>query len=190
MNCAECRENLVACVEGLLDREEFHVLLLSTKNALLKSCPVSRGSLNASVGEPREVFKDAITASAAGMILVHNHPSGDPTPSSEDIAITKRLVNASFETDLAHSLELEGHFQTLATASPDLVEGMAAFREKRDAQFSGGRRRRRLPEYAGSKKAAPGDDQRPDRGEANELTSGRSVRHAMILPEHGHAASA
>ena len=86
-----------ACVREdfrLLDREEFHVLLLTTKNALLKSCPVSRGSLNASVVEPREVFKDAITASAAGMILVHNHPSGDPTPSSEDIAITRRLVKA------------------------------------------------------------------------------------------------
>lgn len=86
-----------ACVREefrLLDREEFHVLLLNTKNALLKICPVSRGSLNASVVEPREVFKDAITASAAGMILVHNHPSGDPTPSSEDIAITRRLVKA------------------------------------------------------------------------------------------------
>jgi len=78
----------------LLDREEFHVLLLNTKNALLKICPVSRGSLNASVVEPREVFKDAIVASAAGMILVHNHPSGDPTPSSEDIAVTRRLVKA------------------------------------------------------------------------------------------------
>jgi DNA repair protein RadC len=77
-----------------LDREEFGVLLLNTKNALIKKCPVSRGSLNASIVEPREVFKDAIAASAASMILVHNHPSGDPTPSSEDIAITKRLVKA------------------------------------------------------------------------------------------------
>ena len=86
-----------ACVREdfrLLDREEFHVLLLSTKNALLKSCPISRGSLNASIVEPREVFKDAVSASAASMILVHNHPSGDPTPSSEDIAITRRLVKA------------------------------------------------------------------------------------------------
>jgi enoyl-CoA hydratase/carnithine racemase len=46
-------------------------------------------------------------------------------------------LNASFETDLASSLDLEGHFQALATTSPDLVEGMAAFREKRDAKFSG-----------------------------------------------------
>ena len=78
----------------VLDREEFRVLLLNTKNGLIKKCEVSRGSLNASIVEPREVFKDAIAASAASMILVHNHPSGDPTPSSEDIAVTKRLVKA------------------------------------------------------------------------------------------------
>lgn len=77
-----------------LDREEFHVLLLNTKNGLIRPAPVSRGSLNASIVEPREVFKDAIAASAASMILVHNHPSGDPTPSAEDISITKRLVKA------------------------------------------------------------------------------------------------
>src|SRR5690349_13157404 len=56
---------------------------------------------------------------------------------TRSMGLSKRLLNASFETDLAHSLELEGHFQALATASPDLVEGMAAFREKRDAQFDG-----------------------------------------------------
>jgi 2-(1,2-epoxy-1,2-dihydrophenyl)acetyl-CoA isomerase len=56
---------------------------------------------------------------------------------TRSLGLTKRLVNATFETDLAHSLELEGHFQTLATASPDLVEGMVAFREKRDAHFDG-----------------------------------------------------
>jgi len=78
----------------LLDREEFRVLLLNTKNGLIKKCSVSRGSLNASIVEPREVFKDAIAASAASMILVHNHPSGDPTPSAEDITVTKRLVKA------------------------------------------------------------------------------------------------
>jgi len=56
---------------------------------------------------------------------------------TRSMGLSKQLLNASFETDLAHSLEREGHFQTLATASPDLVEGMAAFREKRDAQFDG-----------------------------------------------------
>jgi DNA repair protein RadC len=77
-----------------LDREEFRVLLLNTKNSLIRVASISRGSLNASIVEPREVFKDAIAASAASMILAHNHPSGDPTPSSEDITITKRLVKA------------------------------------------------------------------------------------------------
>jgi DNA repair protein RadC len=77
-----------------LDREVFRVLLLNTKNVLIRVADISRGSLNASLVEPREVFKEAIASSAAGMILVHNHPSGDPTPSSEDIAVTKRLVKA------------------------------------------------------------------------------------------------
>jgi DNA repair protein RadC len=86
--------NVVREEMRLLDRESFRVILLNTKNAFLKTCAVSLGSLNASIVEPREVFKDAISASAAGMILAHNHPSGDPTPSSEDIAITKRLVKA------------------------------------------------------------------------------------------------
>ena len=78
----------------LLDRESFRVILLNTKNGFIKTCAVSLGSLNASIVEPREVFKEAISASAAGVILAHNHPSGDPTPSSEDIAITKRLMKA------------------------------------------------------------------------------------------------
>ena len=56
---------------------------------------------------------------------------------TRSMGLSKQLLNASFETDLAHSLELEGHFQALATASSDLVEGMAAFREKRDAHFDG-----------------------------------------------------
>jgi DNA repair protein RadC len=96
-----------------LDREEFRVLLLNTKNALLRIAAVSRGSLNASIVEPREVFKDAIAASAAGLILVHNHPSGDPTPSSEDIAITKRLVKAGEVLNIpVHDHIILGHRTT------------------------------------------------------------------------------
>ncbi len=63
-----------------------------------------------------------------------NRLAAGPTRS---LGLSKRLLNETFETDLAHSLELEGHFQALATTSPDLLEGMAAFREKRDANFDG-----------------------------------------------------
>lgn len=75
-------------------REQFQVVLLSTKNHVLSMPVISVGSLNASIVHPREVFKEALTYSAASMILVHNHPSGDPSPSSEDIHLTKELVQA------------------------------------------------------------------------------------------------
>ncbi len=75
--------------------EVFWVLLLDTRNRLLRTPgEVSRGLLNASLVHPREVFKDAIRASAAAVIVAHNHPSGDPSPSAEDLAITRQLVEA------------------------------------------------------------------------------------------------
>jgi DNA repair protein RadC len=75
-------------------REHFLVLLLNARHEVLGKETVSVGSLNASIVHPREVFKPAITASAASIVLVHNHPSGDPEPSEEDLAITRRLVQA------------------------------------------------------------------------------------------------
>jgi len=77
-----------------LDREHFRVINLNTKNHLLAVEEVSIGSLSASIVHPREVFKAAIRHSAAGIILAHNHPSGDPAPSGEDIDVTARLVKA------------------------------------------------------------------------------------------------
>ena len=74
-----------------LDREEFIVILTDNKNKMLEFNVVSTGSLTASIVHPREVFKPAILTSAAGIILTHNHPSGDPAPSPEDVVITKRL---------------------------------------------------------------------------------------------------
>lgn len=77
-----------------LDREHFWALALNTKNQLLKMVEVSVGSLNASIVHPRELFKDAVKVSAASIVVVHNHPSGDPTPSGADIQLTRRLVKA------------------------------------------------------------------------------------------------
>ena len=77
-----------------LDREQFVIALLDSKNRALGFHVVSTGTLNASLVHPREVFKVAILANAAAIILMHNHPSGEATPSAEDMAITERLVNA------------------------------------------------------------------------------------------------
>ncbi len=73
-------------------REMFIELCLDTKNQIIKQETISIGSLNANIVHPREVFKAAIRESAAHIIVAHNHPSGDPTPSREDIEITKKLV--------------------------------------------------------------------------------------------------
>jgi len=74
------------------DREHFKAAFLNTKNQILKIVTVSIGSLNASIVHPREILKPAISASAASIVLVHNHPTGDPKPSREDIEFTKRFA--------------------------------------------------------------------------------------------------
>ena len=76
-----------------IQAEEVMVMLvLDTKNNVIGAFEVSRGSLNASIVHPREVFKRALLLNGASIIVAHNHPSGDPTPSKEDVDITKRLV--------------------------------------------------------------------------------------------------
>ncbi len=77
-----------------LDREHFRALLLNTKNQVIGADKVSVGTLNSSTVHPRELFRNAIKRSAASVILVHNHPSGDPTPSREDLDVTGRLCEA------------------------------------------------------------------------------------------------
>jgi DNA repair protein RadC len=77
-----------------LDREHFKVVLLSTRHDVIAVESVAVGGLNSAVIHPREVFKAAIRHSAAAVILVHNHPSGDPEPSGDDLRLTARLADA------------------------------------------------------------------------------------------------
>lgn len=72
-------------------QEHFIVLFLSTKNMIIHQETMFKGSLNSSIVHPREIYKEAVKRSAAAIICVHNHPSGDPSPSKEDIEVTKRL---------------------------------------------------------------------------------------------------
>lgn len=74
--------------------EQFGIVLLDTKHRLLQIRLVSSGSLDSTVAHPREVFRDAIAGRAAAIVLFHNHPSGDPQPSADDVALTARLVEA------------------------------------------------------------------------------------------------
>ena len=78
-----------------LDRELLRVVLLNAKQHLIKVATVSQGSVNESLAHPREVFKPVITHSAYSFILVHNHPSGDPSPSEADLRLTRRLLEGS-----------------------------------------------------------------------------------------------
>ena len=90
-------DEVVSLVKGRLKgkkKEHFLVLLLDTRNKLIKVSEISVGSLDTSIVHPREVFKEAISASAASVIFVHNHPSGDPEASEDDIKLTKRLAEA------------------------------------------------------------------------------------------------
>jgi len=77
-----------------LRQEEFHALLLNTQHRVIRSVLVTRGILDAALIHPREVFRPAVVESAAGVILVHNHPSGDPSPSREDRVVTDQMVAA------------------------------------------------------------------------------------------------
>jgi len=80
--------------------EEFHVLALGSQSQILADLLITRGILNSSLVHPREVFRAAIAEAAAGIIVVHNHPSGDPTPSADDRAVTRQLVDAGRVLDM------------------------------------------------------------------------------------------
>lgn len=100
-----------------LRREVFRVALLDAQNVLLCDRIVSEGTLSASLVHPREVFKPAILESAASVILLHNHPSGDPTPSREDVRLTRQLVESGRLLEVPvhdHVIVGRGRFVSLA----------------------------------------------------------------------------
>lgn len=82
-------------------QEEFHILILNNQNTIVETHMVSKGILDAAIIHPREVFKPAIKNSASKIILVHNHPSGNPNPSPEDLNITSKLKEAGKLLDIA-----------------------------------------------------------------------------------------
>ncbi len=81
-------------------QEVFYVLTLNTQSCVVSCQEVTRGTLNSSLVHPREVFRLAIAEGAAGIVVVHNHPSGDPTPSADDRAVTRQLVDAGRIIDI------------------------------------------------------------------------------------------
>ncbi|MDO7905349.1 DNA repair protein RadC [Paenibacillus sp. JX-17] len=114
--------NLVEPQLRFEQKEHFICLFLNTKNRLIFKETISVGSLNATIAHPREVFHAAIRRCSASLICVHNHPSGDPEPSSEDVNLTKRLVSAGeilgievldhviIGSNRFYSLKEHGHF--------------------------------------------------------------------------------
>jgi DNA repair protein RadC len=92
--------DLIQYEMGALEQEHFRVLLLDTRNQVLGQKDVYRGSLNASMIRVGEVFRDAIRENAAAIIVAHNHPSGDPSPSPEDVAVTRAIADAGRMLDI------------------------------------------------------------------------------------------
>lgn len=104
-----------------LPQEEFHALLLNAQHRLLRTVLVTRGILDASLIHPREVFRAAVVEGAAALILVHNHPSGDPTPSGEDRAVTRQLARAGRTLGihvLDHVVVGDGRYHALSQEGP------------------------------------------------------------------------
>ena len=99
--------------------EEFHVAVLDSQHRLERDVTVTRGLLNSSLVHPREVFREAIAENAAAIILVHNHPSGDPTPSPDDRITTEQLVQAGRVLDIPvqdHIIIGRGRYLSFAEA--------------------------------------------------------------------------
>ena len=92
--------SLLMAEMSFLEKEHLRTLLLDTKNYVLGSPTIYMGSLNTSLIRVAEIFREAIRANCAGIIIAHNHPSGDPTPSPEDVAVTEQIVAAGKLLDI------------------------------------------------------------------------------------------
>ena len=111
---------LVQYEMSALEQEHFRVILLNTRNQVLDIVELYHGSLNSSMIRVGEVFKPAVRRNAASVIIIHNHPSGDPTPSPDDIAVTKAIVKAGKLLDievLDHVVIGQGRFVSLKERS-------------------------------------------------------------------------
>ena len=111
--------NLLMLEMGLLEQEHLRTVLLDTKNYVIRINNVYIGSLNSAAVRVGEIFRDAIRANSASIIVVHNHPSGDPTPSAEDRAVTRQLVDAGRLVGievLDHVVVGEGRYVSFAEA--------------------------------------------------------------------------
>lgn len=110
--------NLLQAEMGLLEQEHMRALLLNTRNQVLAISDVYRGSVHTAVVRIGELFRDALRQNAPAIILVHNHPSGDPAPSAEDIAMTAQAVEAGRLLDvevLDHIILAQGGFKSMKT---------------------------------------------------------------------------
>ena len=92
--------NLVMPEMAYLDHEQMRILVLDTKNQVVENISRYQGTVNSSVLRAAEVYRPAIIRNCPGVIICHNHPSGDPTPSPEDIAVTEQLVQAGRQLDI------------------------------------------------------------------------------------------
>ncbi len=108
--------NLLQGEMGLLDQEHMRVLLLNTRNQVLGTSEVYRGNVHTAVVRIGELFREALRQNAPAIILAHNHPSGDPTPSQADIAMTKQAISAGELLDvdvLDHVILAQGRFASM-----------------------------------------------------------------------------
>ncbi|HZY44388.1 MAG TPA: DNA repair protein RadC [Anaerolineae bacterium] len=92
--------NLLMSEMSMLEQEHLRVMLLDTRNRVLSTPTIYKGNLNTSVVRVSEIFRDAIRQNAAAIIVAHNHPSGDPTPSPEDVAVTRNIISAGKLLDI------------------------------------------------------------------------------------------